>query len=92
MGLGVSEGQEADDWFTKALGRPVIFLRASPMNTKKVNQNYLQQSKKDDFIKNFISESAVHVINEASVRDLRQRVANRYQNSEELSQIKVDVV
>jgi hypothetical protein len=49
-------------------------LRSAPNFKKPVPKDYLRQSYDDDQTKGFVSKAAIHIINEASVRDLREKV------------------
>jgi len=40
-----------------------------------------------DLTKGFVSKAAIHIINEASIRDLSKRVDAQYSNEEERNQI-----
>lgn len=88
---GVSEGTEADAWFTAFLEKPVFMLRSNPSFRKAVPQTPLYQALDEDRTKGFISKATIHIVNEASVRDLRERVLRKYdKNPEERDKIKVE--
>ena len=80
---GVPEGAEYDKWFSAFLEKEVILLRSPPGFTKGLPRNILKWSQVEDVTKGFVSKAAIHIINEASIRDLRERVLARYPNEEE---------
>lgn len=91
-GNGVSEGPEADKWFSQFLGKEVILLRSAPNFTKAVPKNVLRQTLDDDQTKGFVSKAAVHIVNEASVRDLRQRVMKKLTDPEDIKNTKIEAL
>ena len=40
--------------------------------------------------KGFVSKAAIHIINEASVRDLRERVIKKFSDPDEIARIKIE--
>jgi uncharacterized protein YcbX len=84
---GVAEGKEFDQWFSKFLGTDVILLRSAPGFKKGLLMQTLKWGSDQDQIKGFVSRAAIHIINEASIRDLRKRVNSQYSKEEERNQI-----
>jgi uncharacterized protein YcbX len=76
-GHGISEGPDADAWFTKFLEKEVFLLRSAPNYTKAVPKKALPQTMEGDITHGFVSKAAIHIVNEASVRDLRERVLSK---------------
>eukprot|EP00347_Sterkiella_histriomuscorum_P014536 403360502 len=91
-GHGISEGPEADAWFSKFLEKDVFLLRSTPSYMKAVPKKILQQSYDDDMTKGFVSKAAIHIINEASVRDLSERVLKKYTNPEDIKRMKIEAM
>lgn len=60
------------------MGKPVLVLRAAPEFFKAVPKHILKQSLDVDKTQGFVSKAAVHIVNEASVTDLRERVLKKY--------------
>ena len=79
-GHGISEGPEADRWFSAFLGYDAFLLRSAPNWRKKVPSQALPQTAEGDETKGFVSKAAVHIVNEASVRDLRERVLSKIED------------
>ncbi len=89
-GHGISEGPEADAWFTAFIGKEVFLLRSAPNWKKDVPQNVLKQTVEGDMTKGFVSKAAIHIINEASVRDLRERVIKKFTDPAEIARIRIE--
>lgn len=88
---GVSKGPLADEWFSKFLGKDVIFLRSAPGFKKEVpNTEQLKWRSEEDCTKGFVSKAAIHIVNEASVRDLREKTLKQYPKEEDRKLIKVE--
>ena len=89
---GVAEGKEFDQWFSKFLGVEVILLRSAPGFKKGLPMQILKWGSDQDLTKGFVSKAAIHIINEASIRDLSKRVDAQYSNEEERNQIQVSSI
>ena len=89
---GVAEGKEFDQWFSKFLGVDVILLRSAPGFKKGLPMEKLKWGSDQDLTKGFVSKAAIHIINEASIRDLSKRVDAQYSNEEERNQIQVSSI
>lgn len=86
---GIAEGKEFDEWFSTFLGKSVILLRSAPDFKKGLPMNILKWGLNEDQTKGFCSKAAIHIINEASTRDLNKRVLAQYKDQEERDRIKV---
>lgn len=86
---GISEGEVAEKWFTAFLGEPAILMRSAPGFIKGLPRNILRWSTEEDQSKSFLSKAALHIINEASVRDLTKRVLANYPDQKDRDLIKV---
>lgn len=86
---GIAEGKEFDKWFSRFLGKDVILLRSAPGFKKGLPMNILKWGLNEDLTKGFCSKAAIHVVNEASTRDLSKRVLAQYPNKEERDRISV---
>lgn len=89
---GVPCGEVYDKWFSEFLEKEVILLRSAPGFKKELPRNLLKWSKEDDLSKGFVSKAAIHLVNEASTRDLRDRVLARYSDPEERQKIAVETI
>jgi len=91
-GHGISEGPEADKWFTAFLGYDAFLLRSAPNWKKQVPADVLKQTQAGDQTKGFVSKAAVHIINEASVRDLRERVMSKITDPADRAKTKIEAM
>ena len=46
----------------------------------------------DDQTKGFVSKAGIHIVNEASVRDLRERVLAKYTDPKDIQKIKIEAM
>ena len=86
---GIAEGEVYDRWFSKIIGREVILLRAAPNFKKGLPLNLMKWGKDEDLTRGFVSKCVLHLVNEASTRDLEKRVLAQYPDEAERSRIKV---
>lgn len=86
---GIAEGKQFDEWFSKFLGKDVVFLRSAPGFKKGLPMNILKWGSEEDQTKGFVSKAAIHVVNEASTRDLSKRVLAQYSDPAERERIKI---
>lgn len=86
---GMKVGKEFDEWFSSFLGKSVVLLRASPDFKKGLPMNILKWGLNEDQTKGFCSKAAIHIINEASTRDLEKRVLAQYPNEEDRKKIAI---
>jgi uncharacterized protein YcbX len=68
------ESDSVNQWLSKVVGFEVLLLRSSPSKLNSVDFSILWTAKKEDLRRNFITAAALHIVNEASTRDLRDRV------------------
>lgn len=66
-------------------------MRAVPGFTKPL-PNILKWSKENDQAKSFLSKAAIHIVNRASVRDLKNRVLQKYPNENDKKKIHIDAL
>lgn len=71
---GIAEGEVYDRWFSKIIGKEVILLRVAPNFKKGLPMNIMKWGKDEDLTRSFVSKCVLHLVNEASVRDLTKRV------------------
>ena len=62
------------EWFSAAIDREVIAIRSPLRRRSKLNAKRLLFERPDDLRKTFCTDAAFHVVNKASVDELRQRV------------------
>jgi uncharacterized protein YcbX len=86
---GIAEGAEFDKWFSKFLGKDVILLRSAPGFKKGLPMNILKWGQDADLTKGFVSKAAIHIVNEASTRDLSKRVLAQYTDPAEKEKIRI---
>jgi uncharacterized protein YcbX len=86
---GVREGEQFDQWFSKFLGKPVVFLRSAPGFKKGLPMDILKWGVEEDLTKGFVSKAAIHLVNEASTRDLSKRVLAQYSDPAERARINI---
>ncbi|CDW86028.1 molybdenum cofactor sulfurase [Stylonychia lemnae] len=89
---GISEGPFADEWLSKLMGKNVFLLRSATDYVKNVPDCKIIPKKiQGGQAKGFISKAAIKIMNEASVRDLKQRVIQKLK-LEENDKIKIDTI
>ena len=86
---GIAEGKQFDEWFSTFLGKQVILLRAAPEFKKGLPMNILKWGLDEDKTKGFCSKAAIHIVNEASTRDLTKRVLAQYPKKEDRDRIAI---
>lgn len=64
-------------------------MRAAPGFKKGLPMNILKWGFDQDQTKGFVSKAVLHVINEASTRDLKKRVLAQYTDPAEIERIKI---
>lgn len=88
----MAEGSEFDAWFSKIIEREVILLRAAPDFKKGLPMNIMKWGQQEDLTRGFVSKCVLHIVNEASVRDLTERVLASYPDAAERDRIKVSTM
>ena len=86
---GIAEGKEFDAWFSKFLGKESILLRSAPGFKKGLPMNLMKWGQNQDQTKGFVSKCAIHIVNEASNRDLIKRVLAQYSDPAERERIRI---
>ena len=80
-----------NEWFSAAAGCQVVLLHCK---LDQLNPNPLKRAilkREGDSAKGFTHDAAIHMVNEASVRDIQARVEQKYPESErDQNQIKCD--
>jgi hypothetical protein len=71
------------EWFSSAIDRKVYLIHAPADKRNPLPSKQIIHGAKDDFAQAYLL-SALHIIDEASVRDLRERVAKRHPGEEHL--------
>jgi uncharacterized protein YcbX len=66
---------EINLWFSKAIGRKVLLLHSSGARRMPLNPKRHIHMIEGDVRKTFTTDAALHIVNKASVDDLRQRVS-----------------
>jgi len=86
---GIAEGEVYDKWFSKILEREVILLRAAPNFKKGLPMNIMKWGLDEDVTRGFVSKCVLHLVNEASTRDLTKRVLSYYPDEKDRERIRV---
>ena len=61
------------------MGVDLIFLRAPMQRLKQLNLGYMVKGKGEDRIQNYLCEAVLHIINHASVKEIKDRVMKKYE-------------
>jgi uncharacterized protein YcbX len=71
---------EINTWFSTAIETPVILVHSSndKKNWKQLNAKKHVHMKEGDTRKTFTTDAALHIVNKASVDELRQRVLDNH--------------
>lgn len=67
-------------------------IRTAPTYRKPVPKNVLKQTLDDDKTKGFCSKAAIHIVNESSVDELRERVLKKYSNPDDIHRMKIEAL
>ena len=67
---------EVGHWFSVAVAKEVMLIRASSMYRTEARVNKFPHGRRGDQVKSFISESPLNIVNDASIRDLQSRTKN----------------
>ena len=67
-----------NEWFSAAIGRKVLLLHSDITRRQGLNPNRHIHMKDGDIRKTFTTDAALHIVNETSVEELRQRVIDQY--------------
>ena len=78
------------DWLSTAIDKKVFVLHSPMQRTNTLNPKRILLDRKD-CSKTYTTDAAFHIVNEASVRYLRERCLDRYP-VEERSQYKVEAI
>ena len=70
--------KSVNHWFSLAVELPVFVLYSAPDRIKLNKPAKVICTKLDDQSKTFLSSAPFHVINEASLRDVKDRVLKRH--------------
>ena len=72
--FGFKEPKETNEWFSNVLKREVFVLRAPPTNIRDVK---LPEAMKGDKVRAYQDVAALHMVNYASIRNLKEAVKLR---------------
>ena len=71
---GYQYPDEVNDWFSAAIERKVVVIHTPSERQTKLNTKRTIMGQETDTRKTFCSDAALHIVNRASVDELRKRV------------------
>lgn len=73
---------QVNEWFSAAIGKVVVLLHSDLGRLNYITKKNTILCHEGDQAKCFTFDGSMHLINEASVRDLKERVLKKYPESE----------
>jgi len=68
-----------NDWISAMVGKKAILMRSPPNRLNPLDANRLIQSIPSDRRKTFTTDASIHMINMASLREVKTRIKQEYQ-------------